>query len=274
MIEQLRAVEREHGLRSSWNLVPRRYDVPLPLVEELHAEGCEIGVHGLYHDGRDLESRERLLERLPEILEYASHWSAKGFRSPATHRQWRLMPLLPFLYDSSYPDTDPFEPVPGGACTWYPFLIEQLVELPITLPQDHTLFTILRRNGASTWIEKAAYLRSRGGMALLITHPDYNDDGLLGAAYGEFLDSFAADPTVWHALPCEVAIWWRQRAETSIQVKGGALAVIGPAAADAVIELVRPGPDSSGILVERLADATADGGWRTPDNGADHVGRS
>ena len=67
-------------------------------------------MHGLYHDGRDLESEKTLLERLPAIRSHAERWGAVGFRSPATHRDWRLMRLLGFEYDSSSPDTDPFEP--------------------------------------------------------------------------------------------------------------------------------------------------------------------
>ena len=64
------------------------------------------------------------------------------------------MPLLPFDYDSSSPDTDPFEPQRGGCCTLAAVLERDLVELPITLPQDHTLFVILApRRGR--WIEKA-----------------------------------------------------------------------------------------------------------------------
>ena len=88
------------------------------------------------------------------------------------------MPLLGFDYDSSYPDTDPYEPQPGGCCSWLPFFNGDLVELPITLPQDHTLFEILGASTSALWLDKARFLRDRGGMALMITHPDYarNDE--------------------------------------------------------------------------------------------------
>ena len=46
-IDRVRAVEAAAGVRSSWNLVPERYDVPDALVARLHAAGCEVGVHGL-----------------------------------------------------------------------------------------------------------------------------------------------------------------------------------------------------------------------------------
>ncbi len=169
------------GYTSSWNFVPERdYKVEPERLDRLRADGFEIGLHGLRHDGRDLESRTTFERRLPAMQAYAQRWGAVGFRSPATHRDWELMPLLGVEYDSSSPDTDPFEPKSGGCCTWWPFFNRDLVELPITLTQDHTVFVILQRRDDALWREKADFLRDRGGMALLITHPDYmTEPGLL-----------------------------------------------------------------------------------------------
>jgi hypothetical protein len=238
-IERVRAVERAAGLRSSWNLVPERYRVPDELVERLRGEDCEVGVHGLRHDGRDLGSLQELERRLPEMQRWGRRWGASGFRSPATLRRWEWMPLLGFDYDSSSPDTDPFEPIPGGCCSWLPFFNRDLVELPITLPQDHALLEILRC-GTAVWHEKTARLRARGGMALLITHPDY----LLGDAeldaYRSFLTGHAGDPDVWHALPGEVSAWWRRRAASRLVRGDGGWRVEGPAAGEAAIAHVGP----------------------------------
>jgi hypothetical protein len=227
-------VERRAGLRSSWNFVPRRYDVDERLVAELRVDGFEIGVHGLYHDGRDLANERVLRERLPAMREAAARWGAVGFRSPATHRNWKLMPLLGFDYDSSYPDTDPYEPKPGGCCTWLPFANGELLELPITLLQDHTLFVVLGKTDESLWVEKAELLRDRGGMALVLTHPDYLDEERL-AAYRRLLDRYAGDDTAWRALPRDVAGWWRRRAASSLVPDGAAWRVTGPAAGEASV---------------------------------------
>lgn len=233
----LRGVEEALGYRSSWNFVPKRYDVPDELVAELGEAGFEVGVHGLYHDGRDLESRRTLTERLPEIRAWAERWGAVGFRSPATHRSWELMPLLPFDYDSSSPDTDPYEPTPGGCLSWLPFFNEELVELPITLPQDHTLFVILGHGDEAAWVEKTAAIREAGGMALLITHPDYMLEDRWLNVYRRYLLRFAEDPTVWRALPREISAWWRRRAASSIERGGDGWRVVGPAADEAVVQL-------------------------------------
>jgi peptidoglycan/xylan/chitin deacetylase (PgdA/CDA1 family) len=234
-IPAMRRVEEELGLRSSWNFVPRRYGTSPSLIAELQESGHEVGVHGLYHDGRDLESLERLEERLPAIRDYAARWNAVGFRSPATHRAWELMPLLGFDYDSSYPDTDPYEPQAGGCCTWLPYFNGELVELPITLPQDYTLFVILRHRDEGLWREKAEFLRSRGGMAVSLTHPDYIFEEPLLGGYERFLRSFVDDSTAWHALPREVSSWWRRRAASKPVLDGGEWTVEGAAAGEAKV---------------------------------------
>lgn len=238
-IPAVAAVEREAGVRSSWNFVPRRYAVAPGLMETLRGDGFEIGVHGLYHDGRDL-AKGVFPERLPAMQAAGVEWGAAGFRSPATHRSWRSMGELGFDYDSSYPDTDPYEPQAGGCCSLVPFFNRDVVELPITLPQDHTLFTILRRTGAATWIEKTDAIRARGGMALLITHPDYMDDDVLGA-YREYLARFADARDAWHALPRDVSAWWRRRAASLPVRDGDGWRVDGPAAEQATIAFAAPG---------------------------------
>ncbi len=239
-IDMLLGLEADRGYRSSWNFVPERYHVDDVLIRRLKSAGCEVGVHGLRHDGRDLKSWRTLQRRLPEMRRWARRWDAVGFRSPATHRVWEWMPALGFDYDSSYPDSDPYEPIPGGCCSWLPFFNEQMVELPITLPQDHTLFVILRR-GDSAWQAKSDLVRSRGGMALLLTHPDYMVTADRLAAYRRFLDAFRYDPTVWKALPSEVSQWWRRRAATSLWADRGGWRAVGPAADEAAIAFTSTG---------------------------------
>jgi hypothetical protein len=232
-------LERGLGLRSSWNFVPRRgYYVSPERVKALTEDGFEVGVHGLYHDGRDLESRSVLAKRLPAMREAAATWNAVGFRAPATQRAWELMPTLGFDYDSSYPDTDPFEPRGGGSCTWHPFFIGNVIELPMTMPQDHTLFVILRQPDGQAWIDKAEFLRSRGGMVLVDTHPDYLLDERIMGAYRDLLERYADDEDAWGALPADVARWWRRRAKSQLTRTSTGWTVTGPAADEARVEFV------------------------------------
>ena len=240
-MERLRSLERDRGYLSSWNFVGQRYPVDDGTLRALRDEGCEVGVHGLRHDGRDLASRRIMERRRPAMREFAERWGAIGFRSPATQRKWELMPRLGFSYDSSYADTDPYEPQPGGCCTYWPYFNQAMVELPMTLPQDHTIFFILQDSGPEIWLEKARHLRRRQGMALLVTHPDYAaGDRRVTDGYRRLLDTFQADETAWHALPCEVAAWWRDRDASTIRQDGDAWRVEGPAADRGQVRLAYP----------------------------------
>ena len=95
---------------------------------------------------------------LPKIHRYLDEWGAVGFRSPATHRNADWMPRLGVLYDSSFPDTDPFEPQAGGCCSIFPFFLGDMVELPITLVQDHTMWEILQHPGIDLWLQKSDWI--------------------------------------------------------------------------------------------------------------------
>jgi hypothetical protein len=246
-LDVLRDIDRAAQHPSSWNFVPERYVTPDAVIDSLKAEGCEVGVHGLRHDGRDLASLRLLRRRLPGIREYARRWGAVGFRSPATQRTWEFMPLLGFDYDTSYHDTAPYEPRPGGSCSYLPYFIGNpggpgdMVELPITLPMDHTVFQILGHADGTIWLDKAAHVRARGGMALVLTHPDYVDDPRVTAGYRRLLETYRDDPTVWRALPREVAAWWRRRAESTIERTDEGWVVRGPAAADGRVRSCRAG---------------------------------
>jgi len=239
---RLQNLERERGYSSSWNFVALRYRVGDDVVRDLRDSGFEVGVHGLRHDGRDLASRRLVEQRLPAMRSYARRWNAVGFRSPATQRAWELMPQLGFEYDSSYTDTDPYEPQPGGCCTYLPYLNEGMVELPITLPQDHTLFEVLQHRDAEVWLRKARHIRERNGLVLVLTHPDYaRDDPRITNGYRELLDEFRGDDAVWHALPRDVAAWWRRRANSSLRRDGDGWVIEGPAAAEGRVGLATAG---------------------------------
>jgi hypothetical protein len=106
-----------------------------------------------------------------------------------------------------------------------------LVELPITLPQDHTLFEILKHVDGEVWLSKARMIRQRGGMVLVLAHPDYASDGRLARAWNALLDEFTDDDTVWQPLAGEVARWWRDRAATTVRRAGREWQLEGPASA-------------------------------------------
>jgi hypothetical protein len=104
----LMKLEQGIGFRSSFNMVPRRYGVAPKLRDALVQNGFEVGVHGLYHDGKYFESREEFSERAILINHYLREWCAVGFRSPSMLHNLDWIRELNIEYDSSTFDTDPF----------------------------------------------------------------------------------------------------------------------------------------------------------------------
>jgi peptidoglycan/xylan/chitin deacetylase (PgdA/CDA1 family) len=210
-IDRVARIEEELGLRSSWNLVPYKYPIDQGLVGDLVARGFEIGVHGYNHDGLLFASRRIFFGRLPAICEAISRYSADGFRAPMVHRNLEWLQELPLNYDASFFDVDPFQAMPGGIGSLWPLIIGEMVELPYTLPQDHTLFVSLGETSDIIWRKKWEVIRAWSGMGLMLTHPDYLDSPARLDVYRGFLDFVLEQNEHWHALPRDVASWWRQR---------------------------------------------------------------
>jgi glycosyltransferase involved in cell wall biosynthesis len=231
----LMQLELDLGFRSSFNFVPEgNYRVPAELREELTATRFEVGIHDLKHDGRLFASHREFKRRAVRINEYAREWGASGFRSGFMLRNLDWLHDLDVHYDASTFDTDPFEPQPEGGHTIFPFWVPRptdgsingqpstinassggYVELPYTLPQDSTLFLVLRETTPEIWMRKLDWIAEHGGMVLLDAHPDYMSFGgsrqtateYPVALYREFLTyiktRYAGE--YWHALPKEVA---------------------------------------------------------------------
>lgn len=223
----LAELEKEMGFRSSFNFVPEGdYRVSSELRTELVRSGFEVGVHDLRHDGRLYQSRRDFDQNARRINEYLTAWGAAGFRSGFMLHNLNWLHELDIKYDMSTFDTDPFEPQPEGRHTIFPFVVprpqgtngdsaEGYVELPYTLPQDSTLFVLLREKTPEIWLRKLDWVAANGGMVLLNTHPDYMTFGQQKrgsmhypvSLYRELLQYVRANypESYWHALPHEVA---------------------------------------------------------------------
>lgn len=219
-------VEERLSFRSSFNFVPERYPLDYGLMHDLRERGFEIAIHGLKHDGRDFASQREFARRAPRINRALAALDAVGFAAPLSLRQPEWMQTLDIAYDRSSFDTDPYEPLAGGVMTIHPFQAGRYIELPYTLPQDYTLTTILGERTPRLWLEKAAYLKANHGMALLVTHPDYLKQAYVMQIYSEFLQTMRDDGTYWHALPREVACWWRDRTGEASTIPATAQAVL------------------------------------------------
>lgn len=206
--------EEEHGFRSSFNVVSNSYPIDPKCLAELKARGHEIGSHAIHHDRSLFASRAAFERQLPLLRDAAQRLDATGFRSPATHRVVEWMSELPFSYDCTMSHSDPYEPIPGGTATVWPFFHGDVVELPYTAPQDHALFNLLGHRDSSVWRGQLEQVAAVNGLFQLVTHPDPEYLGRPAAAnaYREMLAAIGQREDLWVALPRDVAAWWRRRA--------------------------------------------------------------
>lgn len=235
----LAQVEERFGFRSSFNFIPEgSYRLDSALRLELVKRNFEVGVHDLHHDGHLYSSRKVFTKSVPKINEYLKTWDAVGFRAGFMFHNLEWAHDLEILYDCSTFDTDPFEPQPDGVNTIFPFWVERTkdvtvskatgsgirqgyVELPYTVCQDSTLFLLLEEQSVGIWQKKIDWIVHHGGMVLFNTHPDYmdfNNQSTQGWVYPlgryetilQYIQTRYAG-AFWHALPRELAAFWRER---------------------------------------------------------------
>jgi peptidoglycan/xylan/chitin deacetylase (PgdA/CDA1 family) len=237
-MEQMADLEERYNFRSAWNLPLAQYEIDWNLIERLRRRGFEFGAHGLSHDGRLFRSEDDFSELAPRLQELARSHGLNGFRAPSTLRRAEWISRLEFDFDCSFSDSDPYEPQPGGTCSIFPFFLSNLVELPYTMPQDHTLIHLLHRSPTSVWEMKARWIESRGGMILTLVHPDYCGSGSYLEEYETLLKQLAGFESAWRALPSEVSAWWRSRDQLRLTVEGDTPSIEGPDADRAVARML------------------------------------
>jgi hypothetical protein len=230
--------EERLGFRSSFNFVPESYRVDWALLDELRSRGFEIGVHGLKHDGKLFRSKKEFTERARAINRYLREFDAVGYRSPLTQRQPEWMQALEVTYDLSFFDTDPYEPIGGGTMCIWPFFLGRFVELPYTLAQDSTVVDLLGERTPRIWLEKIRFIARFCGMALVNTHPDYLSSSATASVYGSFLETVKSLGGFWHALPRQVAEWWRSRAaaQSVDSLPGGTVSTLRICEDDVIVQ--------------------------------------
>jgi hypothetical protein len=232
--QDLMNLECRLGFSSSFNFVPERYPVSAELRNLLTGNGFEVGVHGLRHDGNLFASRAKFDAEAQQINRYLAEWGSVGFRSPCMYHNLEWIADLNIEYDASTFDTDPFEPQPDGVGTIFPFLVygnrETYVELPYTLPQDFTLFVLMKEDTIDVWKKKLDWVAAHGGMVLVNTHPDYMCFGENRPNLEEYPDRLYEDllryvqseykDRYWHVLPKDMAKFWMSNYSKALETKG------------------------------------------------------
>lgn len=224
VVRELADIDETYGFRSAFFFVPERYPLDFDLIAELKQRGFEVGIHGLKHDGKLFFSQAQFNKRVDKINHYIEKLGAVGFSSPFTHRHGYWMQKLNIEYDRSFFDIDLYEPMPGGVMTIWPYQLGKYIELPYTLLQDFTLTHIMGETTPTIWLNKLDFIKRYQGMALLNSHPDYLDYHDTRRIYSEFLKE-VSQMDCWHALPRDVARWWKKRQSMSIDESSLSLSI-------------------------------------------------
>ncbi len=224
-------LDDSYGFKSSFQVIPeKRYEVNEQFLESVRSRGFEINVHDLNHDGNLFLSRGEFLIRAKKINEYIKQYGTSGFRSGVLYRNLRWYDAFDFSYDMSVPNVGHLDPQGGGCCTLFPYFVTSILEIPVTVTQDYSLFHILDTYSIDLWKQQCELILKGNGMVSLIAHPDYLIDEKSQNAYKQllaYLADFRSANAVWATLPLEIDRWWRQRSAMKIVPEGDAWKIEG-----------------------------------------------
>jgi len=228
--------ERKLQVRSTWNVPSDRYPLSNDMVSKLAAAG-ELGAHDTRHDGRlvlaNFEAKVNRVMECKTTLEHLSGKEVRGFRAPLLQHSIELVEALGkagYTHDSSIPSWEILSPTslgPHGIGTVFPFIASGLVEIPVSLPQDHQLLRVVGLKPAES-VESlhrlSHWISSLGGVCVLLVHPDY-DFGLPENQdeYRRLLEDFTRDPRCDIMILGEIAKWWTRRDRVAWKLEGGQL---------------------------------------------------
>ncbi len=219
------------GISASFQVIPEhRYHVTKEFLDSLRQRGFEVVVHDLNHDGRLFHERKQFMERAKKINAYGKEFGAAGFRAGILYRNQQWFDALDFEYDTSVPNVAHLDPQRGGCCTVMPYFVGNVLELPVTMTQDYTLFNILNDYSTKLWEQQIELIMEKHGLINVIIHPDYITGPRERAVYEALLSHLVElrqKQNVWITTPGKVNRWWRQRAEMTIIEEDGLLRIEG-----------------------------------------------
>jgi len=138
-----------------------------------------------------------------------------GFRAPLLQHSRMVFEGLfeaGYVYDSSVPSWEPRHPSrmkSYGIGTVYPFNVGKIVEIPVSVPQDHQMIQVLNLSVKQTvekWLEMKEAIKKLGGVCTFLVHPDYelaSPEGL--GVYEELLNEISVDDQALIATPSQIA---------------------------------------------------------------------
>ncbi len=178
-IRRLRRVDERLGLKATYAVVGSWLDAYDRLLRSLIRADHDLALHGLTHDSRSAtRTVEAVADDLGPHARDLRRIGIRGYRSPA----WQVSPNLwsgldeaGFLYDMSALDVWPFFDDDGlhGVHTFMPFMVEDLVVLPTTVPFELPWAQGWGvRDTLAFWRDKIDRIAHRGGLLLVSASPE------------------------------------------------------------------------------------------------------
>ncbi len=211
-------MEEKYDLPSAWYVPTKHYKLNTEAVRQLANHG-EIGAHDTMHDGKLARlPRQKLVERLREAkrtLERVVDCPVRGFRAPLLQHNGEIVRALGkagYTYDTSVPSWEPKHPSfmkPYGIGTANPMRVDSIIEIPVTLPQDHQMLQVLGMTPKQTveaWIELKGVVRDIGGICTILMHPSYemaHPKNL--STYEDLINNLTIGDDAWLTVPSEIA---------------------------------------------------------------------
>ncbi len=216
-------IERRYDIKGAWyfvaNLIKHDYDK----IDILRCEGHEIGLHGHNHDHKFAFLPEnKMRKRFEKCKWFIDKFEVSGFRSPHALTSRLLFKVMKdyVKYDSSLYDTY----IPRFNATMYrqgcssvtPYYYDSLdnglVEIPITIPEEHDLYDPEEGVDSivSKQMEKINNIKKRRGIATLIVHPEPQISAKKHflTAYEELLKILIQDKSCWICRPLDIYNHW------------------------------------------------------------------
>ncbi len=240
-------VVEQYGSNPSLPITAAVLDRNPRVARRLEERGVELCIHSFVHNDLSRLSADEQARQIAQAIDlFEKHGiSFKGFRSPYLKYNGatlRAVERAGFEYDSNLPfywappvfleslgageegglrrGLEFYKPVEFPAERSLPRFIGDIVEIPVSLPDDEILLDRLGIDAVrigDTWLEMACMALERGELFTVQLHPERLF--LLRDALCRTLDFARTSGDFWIATLSEISAWWKRRAAVKLVVR-------------------------------------------------------